>query len=167
MKKIVLIVVLGNLLISEVSSVSAQDDFHPLIGLIVADEELEKKLFAYNYHGDHPLFIAYNDAIKQTIDTTFYAQMVDWQYGIDLAYASKKVYVREYGFFHIELVKYYVQFDDIDIKDDRAIVRLRTNTMDIKLPELIYFEGEIIFKKNGGEWYLFRKKIKEKDKKNR
>ena len=165
MKKIVLIVVLGNLLISKVTSVSGQDDFHRWIGLIVADEELEKKLFAYNYHGDHPLFIAYNDVIKKTIDTTFYVRMDDWQYRIDLAYASKKVYVREYGFFHIELVKYYLQFDEIHIKGDRAVVRLRTNTMDIKFPELYYFEGEIIFKKNGNEWYLFRKKIKEKDKK--
>jgi len=164
MKKIVLIIILGNLLISKVIRVSAQDDFHRLTGLIMADEELEKKLFAYNYHGDHPLFIAYNDVIKKTIDTAFYARMVDWQYGIDLAYANKKVHVRKYGFFHIELVKYYLQFDEIDIKGDRAVVRLRTNTMDIKLPELYYFEGEITFKKNGNVWYLFRKKIKEKDK---
>jgi len=165
MKKIVLIIILGNLLISKVIRVSAQDDFHRLTGLIMADEELEKKLFAYNYHGDHPLFIAYNDVIKKTIDTAFYARMVDWQYGMDLVYAGKKVYVREYAFLHSRLVKYYLQFDEIDIKGDRAIVRLRTNTMDIKLPELYYFEGEIIFKKNGSEWYLFRKKMKEKDKK--
>jgi hypothetical protein len=167
MKKIVLITILGNLLISKVTSVSSQDDFHRLIALIVTDEQLEKKLFAYNYHGDHPLFIAYTDVIKKTIDTTFYGRMVDWQYEIDLAYGSKKVYVREYGFFHIELVKYYLQFDEINIKGNRAVVTLRTNTMDIKFPELYYFEGEIIFKKNGNEWYLFRKKIKEKDKKSR
>ena len=86
MKKIVLIIILANLLISKVAGGSAQDDFHRLTGLIVADEELEKKLFAYNYHGDHPLFIVYNDVIKKTIDTTFYARMVDWQYGIDLTF---------------------------------------------------------------------------------
>ena len=74
-------------------------------------------------------------------------ELVDWQYGIDLTYANKKVYVREYGFFHIELVKYYLQFDEIDFKGDRAVVKLRTNTMDIKLPELYLFRGRNHFQK--------------------
>ncbi|MBX2966550.1 MAG: hypothetical protein KF845_10420 [Cyclobacteriaceae bacterium] len=153
-----------DLALREIRPQTEPDDLKKFIERIVTDDELKTMLFSYDYHGDHPLFIAYNKVVKEVMDTAAYNHGWNWEYEIDLKFGDKYVYLREHDFLFIEAVSYYLQFDSIFFKNDRAFLHLRTNTMNTKLQELFYFEGLIEFRKEGNTWFISNKKLREKNK---
>lgn len=139
------------------------DNLRALIHEIVTDKELNEILFSYEHNGDHPLFIAYNDAIRRSIDSAEYTDQESWRYEINMNFGNNAVYIRSYAFLLGHLVKYYLQFDAIQIDNGSATIQLRSKTTDVKVEQLSYFVGQIRFQRKNHKWQIVRKRIEAKE----
>lgn len=155
-------VLFASFILSSVVALGQQrfDDLHELIGKMITDEEANAILYKYDHYGDGVLFMAYNDAVKNAMDTSRYAHLEDWKYYIMMDFSGNRVYLAGYGFLLAELIRFYLQFDEINISEAKARIKFRTSTMGDRVEGLDYFEGEIFFRKKGNDWYIERKRIR-------
>lgn len=141
-----------------------RDNLQELIDKMIMDKELNTIFYSYNHFGDSVLFMAYNEVIKNAMDTSKYVHLDSWKYHIMMNFSGNRVYLAGYGYLLGKLINYYVQLDEIIIEEREAKIKFRTNTTGQKVNNLFYFVGEINFEKRQDDnWCITRKQLMEKD----
>lgn len=141
----------------QIATAQMKDDVvYQLVEKLVIDPKLNSILYAYDHKGDHPLFIAYNDVLKNSMDTSKYLGYRDWKYQIDMSFSDNRVFVRNDAFLFSRLIKYYIQFDRIDIENNKAILKVSARTMDAKVDGLFYFVGSIDLIRDVTGWKIVK-----------